>query len=166
LLNAKSRRRINPSRLAYGATSALETNWISFTAQFDQGQSTANHTEQVGSKNLNAIDYYGYDLSRAVAEFLTQRLRLNLFSCSESWKKGTPLDRITWGQTAGFCHEDPSAAGVSIVIGAEMLWPLLAPELTDKEKASCTMMVVATMLHELAVSRTVGPERVPSSVRD
>jgi hypothetical protein len=156
LLNLKSRRNVSSARLAWGAHGLTTRNWSTFTLDYDPTQFAATHPQQVGPESIKTLDRCGYDLPRAAAEVLAQRLRLSFFSCVAKWKKGKTLSGITWGLTDNSSWDDPSAAGIDIFIGAEMVWPLLIPELTPKEKASCTMMIAVTMLHELAVSiRTV-----------
>lgn len=41
---------------------------------------------------------------------------------------------------------------IKVYIAAELVWPLLADEYSTAEKASSSMFVAVTMLHELAVS--------------
>lgn len=50
---------------------------------------------------------------------------------------------------------------IEVYIAAEVVWPLLVDEYSTAEKASASMFVAATMLHELAVS--LGSPRLPSS---
>ena len=156
LLDARSRRRIDASLLAHGMTSAIQTNWISFTAHFDPGGPLATHgSAQPASQHSITVASFGYDLPRAVAEFLCERLQIGIFSATHSWDRGTVLNDIDWGMTSPLNERDPQSAAVLIQIGAEMMWPLLAPEFTLKEKASVSTMIAATMLHELAVSTAV-----------
>lgn len=156
LLDAKSRRAIDVSRLLFGNASAAKTNWISFTADFDRTKgSTAADLERFGAEPIATIDKYGFDLTAAAADFLKQRLKLQFFSSNSMWQKGKPMDRVVWGLTESWGRNDPMGAGINISIGAEMVWPLLIPEFTHKEKASCTMMIAATVIHEMAVSRWI-----------
>jgi hypothetical protein len=156
LLDAKSRRIIDASRLLFGKESTVNTNWISFTADFDPTKgSTWENPEQLGAACIAEIDDYDFDLAAAAANFLKDRLSFQIFSSNSTWQKGQLMDEIIWGLTETFGQRDPMGAGITISIGAEMVWPLLIPEFTPAEKASCTMMIVATMLHEFAVSISI-----------
>lgn len=147
LLDAKSRRRIDPSLLPHCKADKAKTSWISFTTDFDSSPKPMIDTAQ--------LDRLGYDLPEAVGEFLHERLELDIFSSTKTWEKGTALDAITWGETGAHSEQSSVDATISISIGAEMMWPLLNPEFTYQEKASVNMMIAATMLHELAVSKVV-----------
>lgn len=140
----------------FGQTSLEETNWISFTADFDRTKgSTAAYPDDLMARSIANIDHYGFDIAAAAGEFLKERLQLQLFSCNSLWRKGKPMDHVVWGLTESWGIDDPMGAAINISLGAEMMWPLLMPEFTQKEKASCTMMIVATLIHELAVSRPI-----------
>lgn len=152
LVHAESRREINSSQLLFGLTAALSDNWTSFTTHYNPNSWPP---DQLGAQYLNVLQQHGYDLPSAIGRFLKQRLRLCFASVAVDWKKGAPVGTVHWGSCCPVEEDDPSSVGIQINIGAEIVWPLLAPDFTDKEKACCSMMLVSTVLHELAVSSRV-----------
>jgi len=158
MLCVESRRRVDPSRIPDNGITENKGNWIYFTTNYDRSPGSASRNpEQLGAPHMAVLDFYGFSLYETVQKFLTDRLRLQLYSSAEAWKKGENLTikDVVWGTTSSSGAEDPGAAGITIFLGAEMIWPLLMPEFTPKEKASCTMMIVATLLHEVAVSTSI-----------
>lgn len=149
LVHAESRREIDSSQLLYGLTAALSDNWTSFTTHYNPNSWPP---DQLGAAHLNVLRHHGFDLPSAVSRFLKQRLRLCFTSVAVDWKKGAPVKTIHWGSCSHHEENDPSSVGIQLNIGAEIAFPLLVPDYTDKEKACCSMMLAGTILHELAVS--------------
>ncbi|KAB5576207.1 hypothetical protein GE09DRAFT_618554 [Coniochaeta sp. 2T2.1] len=137
LLDAKSRKPLDPERIR--APNGFQSDWLYFTT-------SAN----AGSEHIRTLESLGYNLTAAVAEFMKHRLWIDIGSSSPKWKKGTPIDSRTWGWQQRVWVEDPGSAGMHINVSADALYPLLLSDISLKEKASCTMVLAATLLHELA----------------
>ena len=64
----------------------------------------------------------------------------------------TGQDKVSTGSYGSTTFEKPGDPPIRIQIGLELLFPLLVRSYTLGEKAVCSFLVAATMLHELAVS--------------
>lgn len=97
----------------------------------------------------------GFDSNRAVAQFLQDRLELGIASsyASPSGEKSDPF----WGMTTIVNEKDPQMLTLQVHITAEALWPLLVPSYTQAEKASVSLMLASTIVHELAVGVPANP---------
>lgn len=96
-----------------------------------------------------------FDIAAAAASWLEAKLTIDL-GTSSTWKKGK---REGGGLVYGTSVEwgaDPRSCGIDIELAVEIMWPLLVPGFTAKEKAACTLMVATTLLHEIAVSPVPG----------
>ncbi|KAK3317984.1 hypothetical protein B0H66DRAFT_532490 [Apodospora peruviana] len=49
---------------------------------------------------------------------------------------------------------------IHIKLSCEMLWPLLVPSFTKAEKATCSLLLASTLIHELALLRQTAKEYV------
>jgi hypothetical protein len=151
VLDPKSHMKIDLNRIPLGPGARREGGpWVSITTCYDPALPVP--TKSPASKHTITIDQYNFDLPRAVAALLQERVTWEFTTIYESWKKGTYTDHLVWGSASTQHLWDPSAACIRIQVAAEMAWPLLVQDYTPREKASCTLMLVSTMLHELSVS--------------
>jgi len=84
--------------------------------------------------------------ARVAAQFLAERLDLIITSCGLEKNEKT-----TWGVTYAPHDREVHDMRITMEINAEIIWPLLVPQYTAAEKAMCSFMLGATLLHELAV---------------
>lgn len=97
-----------------------------------------------------ALQDAGFDLSRAAAEYMMERVEITIGSAYRTTGSGT-VDQI-WGATTMMNDTDAAMRTILIEICAESIWPLLVPTFTQAEKAAISFTVASTLLHELAVS--------------
>lgn len=101
---------------------------------------------------LAALHAAGINLTKGVEEIFKFCLRLSIGSCHRGKNLPPHLREPAHGMS--YIHENGPAlkdTEIRIVIGAELLWPLLSPDTTESEKLSCSFAVACTLLHEFAV---------------
>lgn len=100
----------------------------------------------------------GFDTTGYVCEILKRTIEWNFGSMWRIFGDDGDPDSASsraFGTTAVERTEKPPGQPsfkIKVYIAAELVWPLLADEYSTAEKASSSMFVAATMLHELAVS--------------
>lgn len=100
------------------------------------------------SKRLHALDYPSIDVTSKV---LMDRLRWEFGSVYRNTGEEKQMNNPNYGATT-YDRQYPGKSPITIKIGAELIFPLLVQSYSLAEKASCSFIVAATMLHELAVS--------------
>ncbi|KAL1835175.1 hypothetical protein VTK73DRAFT_6112 [Phialemonium thermophilum] len=136
-LDVMSRVPVDPSRNRYGAVGdPMVAIWR------DLAQPTLPN-ERAFFQSI------GFDARRAAAHFLQERLVLDIACSFRDPFSKAPSSH--WGMTGYEHYEDPRRRTVAVHISADMLWPLLVPTFTQAEKASVSLMVASTLLHELSV---------------
>lgn len=103
-----------------------------------------------------AICASGFDSTPYVCEILKQTIEWNIKSeyrvspAEGNTARSLGLTDIERYEESGGPGEHPF--GITINIAANLMWPLLVDEYSPAEKASATLNIAGTMLHELAVS--------------
>jgi hypothetical protein len=150
LLDVRTRHAIDPAKMPHGA------RWTRFSDYFDPA------TPQPSTCHLHeTLRAHNFDLVAAVASLLSDRLALSLHDGASEWanQKGQRVSLVSScvdGRTKvdGWSGRGWVSPGTKIyvMIAIQMIWPLLAPCFTEKEKAASSLAIATVMLHELAVS--------------
>lgn len=151
LLDVRTRHPIDAAKMPQGV------GWSKFSKYFDPAkpQRSTQHLHET-------LDAHGVDLVAAVASLLSDRLTLSLCEGTPEWVnlKGqrvtlvgdsTCFLGVTETPWAGNGDVDPGLT-IRTGIAIEMIWPLLVPCYTEKEKTAASLAIAAVMLHEFAVS--------------
>lgn len=138
----------------------------------DPARDPRSDWEKLSSRNPNLLSFWGmvspdsmlplalalsqsstasFPSVTAAGEFLTERLELAISSAYRHSQTGKKLAGPSWATTHDY-GIDASAKKIIIHLTAEMIWPLLIPAYSAAEKATCSFMVAAVLLHELGVS--------------
>ena len=103
--------------------------------------------------HANFLRSQGFEPSTAANQYFHQRFELDIVSRTHA--KGDYSRTPVWGCTQIWdppSHFNPSTTKIRSTISADMMWQLLVPTYTQAEKASVSLMIAATILHEMAVS--------------
>ena len=138
ILDMMNRKRVSSSRdpLPGSATIDLVSVW--------------KHLNTLELPNeARVLEYAGWHRCNAVAQYLEDRVELNINSALRDSYTGS--SHTVWGITYNHMRDVPAKTVIRIDICAEMIWPLLVPMFTSTEKASVSLMIASTLLHEFAV---------------
>ncbi|KAJ4406956.1 hypothetical protein N0V82_010023 [Gnomoniopsis sp. IMI 355080] len=150
-------------RLLFGGNTTNElVEQGAWTLGADASTDLANPLHDLLSRNWDEfidICASGFDTTSYVCEILKHTIEWDIRSkwriASTSNDKGAASGDSDSAYGATFVHrvEDPSSQTpfkIKIHIAAELIWPLLADEYSMAEKASTTMYIAVTMLHEIS----------------
>lgn len=88
----------------------------------------------------------GFDILKASAAVLKDRI---IWSFASSFREDGKILRDQ--QWSGLTHHPNEEGQIKIFVSCELIWPLLVPDYTLSEKASCAYLLAVSMLHELSV---------------
>ncbi|KAH8845456.1 hypothetical protein MCOR27_002020 [Pyricularia oryzae] len=149
LRNLYTRFQIDPRRDPWN--SVLSTQIPPSAFQGRVGWEAFPNDDRSRFPGLAALHAAGINLTKGVEEIFKFCLRLSIGSCHRGKNLPPHLREPAHGMS--YIHENGPAlkdTEIRIVIGAELLWPLLSPDTTESEKLSCSFAVACTLLHEFA----------------
>ncbi|TLD18055.1 hypothetical protein PspLS_10513 [Pyricularia sp. CBS 133598] len=149
LWNLYTRFQIDPRRDPWNAV--LKTQIPPSAFQGRVGWEAFPNDERSRFESLAGLHAAGVNLTGGVKTIVENCLRLSIGSCHRG--KNVPPHQREHAHGVTYIHENGPAlkdTEIRIIIGAELLWPLLSPDTTESEKISCSFAVTCTLLHEFA----------------
>ncbi|OTB03825.1 hypothetical protein M426DRAFT_12121 [Hypoxylon sp. CI-4A] len=109
------------------------------------------------SRDIRQLDHWGYDWTDAVGRVLDQTLVLDIFSGKmepipsddkKAVDEAHEPDSPSYGYTR--VETTPGNFFIYMYIDADLIWPLLVPEISLSEKLVASFGIASTLLHEFA----------------
>ncbi|KAI6374041.1 hypothetical protein MCOR25_003274 [Pyricularia grisea] len=162
LRNLYTRFQIDPQRDPWNAVLKTQIQLSGFQGRV--GWEAVPNDDRSRFEGLAALHAAGVDLTTGVEAIMRHCLRISIGSCHRG-KKVPPHQREpAHGNT--YIHENGPSINdteIRIVIGAELLWPLLSPDTTESEKISCSFGVACALLHEFAHATELACSLLPKN---
>ncbi|TLS27049.1 hypothetical protein PpBr36_04945 [Pyricularia pennisetigena] len=149
LRNLYTRFQVDPQRDPWNAVLKSQIRPSAFQGRV--GWEAFPNDDRSRFEDLAALHAAGVNLTAGVEAIVKSCLRLSIGSCHRG--KTLPPHQREPAHGVSYIHQNGPAikdTEIRIVIGAELLWPLLSPDTTESEKISCSFVVSCTLLHEFA----------------